>query len=249
MRLDYDYSDYRVLVTGAGDGIGRATAEAFHEAGAAVLAVDISPDGLDSLAKHGIKTLVQDVAAEDAPANIVSEAEGALGGLNVLVNNAGICPVAGLAETEDELWDAALNVNLRAMFRLSREALPLLAATPAGRIVNIASVSALMANEGMGAYTASKHGVAGFSKNLAIEVGKQGITVNYILPGAIVTGITRDLIETDTTFRDFWVEKSAAGRWGQPEDIARAILFLSSRDADFISGHGLAVDGGALVRA
>ncbi len=249
MRIDYDYSDYRVLVTGAGDGIGRATAEAFHEAGAAVLAVDLNPDGLESLGKHGINTLVQDVAAAEAPAKIVSEAEGVLGGLNVLINNAGICPVASLAETEDEMWDAALNVNLRAMFRLSREAIPLLAATPAGRIVNIASVSALMANEGMGAYTASKHGVAGFSKSLAIEVGKQGITVNYILPGAIVTGITRELVQSDAAFRDFWVEKSAAGRWGQPEDIARAILFLASRDADFISGHGLAVDGGALVRA
>lgn len=248
MRLDYDYSDYRVLVTGAGDGIGRATAEAFHEAGARVLAVDLNGEALESLASHGMKTLVQDVGSEDAPAKIISEAEGALGGLNVLVNNAGICPVGNLAETEDEVWDAALNVNLRAMFRLSREAIPLLAATPAGRIVNIASVSALMANEGMGAYTVSKHGVAGFSKSLAIEVGRQGITVNYILPGAIVTGITRDLIEVDTEFRDFWVEKSAAGRWGQPEDIARAILFLASTDADFISGHGLAVDGGALVR-
>jgi NAD(P)-dependent dehydrogenase (short-subunit alcohol dehydrogenase family) len=248
MQIQYDYSDYRVLVTGAGDGIGRATAEAFHEAGARVLAVDINGDGLESLGRHGIKTLVQDVGAEDAPAAIVSEAEGALGGLNVLVNNAGICPVASLQDTEDGTWDAAMNVNLRAMFRLSREAVPLLAATPAGRIVNIASVSALLANEGMGAYTVSKHGVAGFSKSLAIEVGRQGITVNYILPGAIVTGITRELVEADTEFRDFWIEKSAAGRWGQPEDIARAILFLASRDADFISGHGLAVDGGALVR-
>jgi NAD(P)-dependent dehydrogenase (short-subunit alcohol dehydrogenase family) len=248
MQIRYDYSDYRVLVTGAGDGIGRATAEAFHEAGARVLAVDINGDGLESLGKHGIKTLVQDVGAEDAPAAIISEAEGALGGLNVLVNNAGICPVASLQDTEDGVWDAAMNVNLRAMFRLSREAVPLLAATPAGRIVNIASVSALLANEGMGAYTVSKHGVAGFSKSLAIEVGREGITVNYILPGAIVTGITRELVEADEDFRNFWIEKSAAGRWGQPEDIARAILFLASRDADFISGHGLAVDGGALVR-
>lgn len=248
MQINYDYSDYRVLVTGAGDGIGRATAEAFHEAGARVLAVDISDAGLQSLAKHGIHTLVQDVAAADAPAAIVSEAEGVLGGLNVLVNNAGICPVGPLADTEDGVWDAVMDVNIKAMFRLSREAVPLLAATPAGRIVNIASVSALLANEGMGAYTVSKHGVAGFSKSLAIEVGRQGITVNYILPGAIVTGITRELVEADEDFRNFWIEKSAAGRWGQPEDIARAILFLASRDADFISGHGLAVDGGALVR-
>jgi NAD(P)-dependent dehydrogenase (short-subunit alcohol dehydrogenase family) len=248
MRIDYDYSDYRVLVTGAGDGIGRATAEAFHEAGARVLAVDLDAESLESLGRHGLKTMAQDVAVEDAPARIISEAEGVLGGLNVLVNNAGICPVASLQETEDVVWDQAMNVNLRAMFRLSREALPLLSATPAGRIVNIASVSALMANEGMGAYTVSKHGVAGFSKSLAIEVGKDGITVNYILPGAIVTGITRELVEADADFRNFWIEKSAAGRWGQPADIARAILFLASRDADFISGHGLAVDGGALVR-
>lgn len=248
MRIQYDYSDYRVLVTGAGDGIGRATAEAFHEAGARVLAVDLDSSALDHLAGRGFRTLVQDVAAEDAPARIISEAEGALGGLNVLVNNAGICPVASLEETEDAVWDQTMSVNLRAMFRLSREAVPLLAATPAGRIVNIASVSALLANEGMGAYTASKHGVAGFSKSLAVEVGKQGITVNYVLPGAIVTGITRELVQTDADFRNFWIEKSAAGRWGQPEDVARAILFLASRDADFISGHGLAVDGGALVR-
>ncbi len=248
MEIKYDYSDYRVLVTGAADGIGRATAEAFHAAGARVLAVDLNEEALATMEQHGMHTLVQDVAAEDAPARIISEAEGALNGLNVLVNNAGICPVASLEETEDAVWDQTMNVNLRAMFRLSREALPLLAASPAGRIVNIASVSALMANEGMGAYTVSKHGVAGFSKSLAIEVGKSGITVNYILPGAIVTGITRELVEADEDFRNFWVEKSAAGRWGQPEDIARAILFLASTDADFISGHGLAVDGGAIVR-
>jgi NAD(P)-dependent dehydrogenase (short-subunit alcohol dehydrogenase family) len=248
MEIKYDYSDYRVLVTGAADGIGRATAEAFHAAGARVLAVDLNAEALATMEQHGMHTLVQDVSAEDAPARIISEAEGALDGLNVLVNNAGICPVASLEDTEDGVWDQAMNVNLRAMFRLSREALPLLAASPAGRIVNIASVSALMANEGMGAYTVSKHGVAGFSKSLAVEVGKDGITVNYVLPGAIVTGITRELVEADQEFRDFWVNKSAAGRWGQPEDIARAILFLASRDADFISGHGLSVDGGAIVR-
>ena len=248
MQIQYDYSDYRVLVTGAADGIGRATTEAFHEAGARVLAVDVNEEGLASLAQHGVHTLVQDVAAETAPATIVAEAEGVLGGLDVLVNNAGICPAGGLHETEDAVWDQAMNVNLRAMFRLTREALTVLASAPAGRIVNIASVLALMASEGTGVYAATKHGVAGFSKSLALEVGKDGITVNYILPGAIVTGITRDLVEQDTDFRDFWVEKSAAGRWGQPLDIARAILFLASRDADFISGHGLAVDGGAIVR-
>lgn len=249
MKTSYDYSDYAVIVTGAADGIGRGTAEAFHAAGARVLAVDLNAEALGELASAGMETLVQDVTAEDAPSNIIATAVGTLGGLNVLVNNAGICPVASLADTDDGMWDQAINVNLRSMFRLSREALPLLGESGAGRIVNIASVSALQANEGMGAYTASKHGVAGFSKSLAIEVGKDGITVNYILPGAIVTGITRELRQADEDFRKFWEEKAASGRWGYPEDIAKAILFLASRDADFITGHGLSVDGGALVRA
>jgi NAD(P)-dependent dehydrogenase (short-subunit alcohol dehydrogenase family) len=140
-------------------------------------------------------------------------------------------------------------VNLRAMFRLSRAALPLLRESGRGRIVNIASISALLANEGMGAYTSSKHAVAGFSKSLAVEVGRDGITVNYIVPGAIVTGITRAAVEADAGFRDFWIGKSAVGRWGQPGDIANAVLFLASRAADFITGHGLVVDGGASIRA
>ncbi|MEM0954918.1 MAG: SDR family NAD(P)-dependent oxidoreductase [Pseudomonadota bacterium] len=245
----YDYSDYSVVVTGASDGIGRATALAFRAAGARVLAVDLNAAGLEDLAQQGIATLAQDVAANDAPQNILGAASAALDGIDVLVNNAGICPVAALADTDDATWDQALNVNVRAMFRLSREALPLLAASGHGRIVNIASVSAELANEGLGAYTASKHAVAGLSKSLAIEVGRQGTTVNYIQPGAIVTGITRDQVESSDEFRDFWANKSAVGRWGQPEDIARAILFLASRDADFITGQGLKVDGGAMARA
>ena len=87
------------------------------------------------------------------------------------------------------------------------------------------------------------------SKSLALEVGKDGTTVNYILPGAIITGITRNQVEQDPEFKAFWENKSAVGRWGQPEDIAKAIKFLASREADFITGHGLAVDGGAMARA
>ena len=133
------------------------------------------------------------------------------------------------------------------MFRLSRQAYPLLSASSAGRVINIASVSARFANQGMGAYTASKHAVAGLSKSLAAEWGANGITVNYILPGAIVTGISRDIRAADQEFREFWENKSPLGRWGQPEDIARGILFLASRDADFITRHGLAIDGGAMA--
>jgi NAD(P)-dependent dehydrogenase (short-subunit alcohol dehydrogenase family) len=238
------FAGSRVLVTGAADGIGAATVAAFLGEGARVLAVDVNPPRGDAPACR-FETL--DVTGADAPEQLVAAAERELGGLDVLVNNAGICEVAPLASTSDDTWDRVLDVNLRAMFRLSRTALPLLQQSEAGRVINIASVSARFANEGMGAYTASKHGVAGLSKSLAAEWGREGITVNYILPGAIVTGITRELRDADEAFRTFWENKSPLGRWGEPVDVARAILFLASRDADFITGHGLAVDGGAMA--
>ena len=248
MNIKHDFSKARVQVTGAADGIGRATAEAFLAAGAQVLAVDQSAAGLEPLAAMGMRTLTQDVSAADAPARIEALVAAA-GGLDVLVNNAGICPVARLEDTDDATWDRVMDVNLRAMFRLCRMALPWLRRAGAGRIVNIASISALLANEGMGAYTAAKHGVAGLSKNLAAETGRDGITVNYIIPGAIVTGITREAVAADAAFRDFWIAKSATGRWGQPQDIAHAILFLAAAESSFITGHGLVVDGGASAKA
>ncbi len=248
MSPSRDFHGRRVLVTGAGDGIGRATALAFRAAGASVMAVDVSATGLASLAEAGMQTRVVDVSAADAPSQIEAMITGA-GGLDVLVNNAGICPVSRLEDTTDEVWDRVLDVDLRAMFRLCRMALPWLRRSGAGRIVNIASISALLANEGMGAYTAAKHGVAGLSKSLAAETGADGITVNYIIPGAIVTGITREAVANDAAFRDFWIGKSAVGRWGQPEDIANAVLFLAAPESSFITGHGLVVDGGASIKA
>ena len=248
MSLQHDFKGSCVLVTGAADGIGRATAFAFRDAGATVIAVDNNAAGLGELAAAGMRVLAQDVSAADAPERIgalIAEA----GGLEVLVNNAGICPVARLEDTPDDVWDRVLDVDLRAMFRLCRMALSWLRRSGSGRIVNIASISALLANEGMGAYTAAKHGVAGLSKSLAAETGADGITVNYIIPGAIVTGITREAVANDASFRDVWVAKSAVGRWGEPQDIANAILFLAAPESSFITGHGLVVDGGASIKA
>jgi NAD(P)-dependent dehydrogenase (short-subunit alcohol dehydrogenase family) len=115
-----------------------------------------------------------------------------------------------------------------------------------GRIVNVGSVMSELSAPGMGAYTVSKHGVAGLTRTLALELGEHGITANYVQPGAIVTGITREVFENDGGFRDFWIQKSALKRLGQPQDVANAILFLASREAAFVTGHGLKVDGGAM---
>lgn len=240
----------RVVVTGAADGIGRATTELFLAEGAQVLAVDVSTALNGVYAGQAcVSTLQQDICEAGAADKIVAQASSDMGGLDILVNNAGICPPALLADTDEQSWQAIFDVNVKAMFSISQRALPLLKQSPYPRIINTASLSAVVANPMMGAYTASKHAVAGLSKTMALEWGEYGITVNYILPGAIVTGITRDIFAADQAFHDFWVNKAALKRLGQPEDVARGMLFLASDDAAFISGHGLVVDGGALSSA
>lgn len=242
------FEGVRCAVTGAADGIGRATARRLLDEGALVLACDI-----DEAVAHELPTadtVVLDVAAADAPAQLMAAAQERLGGLDVLINNAGIADGAPLEELTDALWRRVQAVNVEAVLRISRAAVPLLrSAAAAGRparIVNVGSVMSERAAPGMAAYTASKHAVAGLSKALALELGPLGITVNYVQPGAIVTGITRPVFEADPAFRDFWTAKAALGRLGQPEDIAAAIAFLASPDAAFVTGHGLVVDGGAM---
>ena len=232
------------VVTGAADGIGRATALKLSAEGAKVLGCDLNAAGLADLEIHS--TLQLDVTSDSAAADLLAAASDQLGGLDVLVNNAGISRGAPIEALAEETWNEVLEVNLASVFRLSRAAIPLLKTSGHGRIVNIGSVMSDLSSPGMAAYTVSKHGVAGLTKTLALELGEFGITANYIRPGAIVTGITREVFAADEDFRSFWEQKSALKRLGQPEDIANAIAFLASDEAAFITGHGLLVDGGAL---
>lgn len=238
----------RAVVTGGDTGIGEAIARVFAQHGASVLAVDTAQSGIESryASVKNVTGAVMDVADEDSPAQLLVLIEEHLGGVDVLVNNAGVSDIASVEHMQDEMWDHIMAVNLRAVFRLSRTCIPQLRKSPAGRIINLGSVFSMFGSEGLSAYVATKHAVAGLTKSMAAELGNSGITVNYIQPGAIMTDMTRELFRTQPEVRDYWIRKSAAKRLGEPLDVAKVALFLASDDAAFVSGTGIVVDGGAV---
>ena len=238
-----------VLVTGAASGMGRATAELFADEGAKVIVTDLTLESAEPVAA-GIreagceaKAWALDVGDPEAIARVVAEVASEMGGLDVLVNNAGISTSA-LVESED--YDAALqksyDVMLTAHARLVRHALPHLKQSGEGRVINIASTEGLGASRGAGPYTVAKHGVIGLTRSLAIELGAHGITVNCICPGAILTPLLHrghpDLMADRLSKAQPWPET------GLGEHIAGAALFLASEDARFVTGVSLPVDGG-----
>ena len=234
------------IVTGAASGIGRASAELFAAEGARVLAVDLPGTELVFEGSE-IIAFEADVAAEDAPKDIVKAALGAFGRLDILYNNAGIGASVLAQEMTDEAWDRIQAVDLRAVFRLTREAIPHLIASPAGRIISTASVMAEFTDYGLSAYCAAKAGVVGLTRTLALELGKHGVTANAILPGAIRTGMTQRNF-SDPKIADIWARKSVLRRLGEPIDIARLALFLASDEGAFVTGQAIAADGGLTLR-
>jgi len=164
------------------------------------------------------------------------------------MNNAGIAFNAPVETMSDDIWERTLAINLTAHMRLCRRAIPKLKESSAGRIINVASVMAEGTDFGLAAYCASKAGVAGLTRTLALELGRSGITANFIEPGAIATGMTTPLWNARPDVAEIWAKKSALRRLGQPIDIARAALFLASDDGGFVTGHGLVVDGGLMLR-
>lgn len=241
------------IVTGAASGIGLATVQLFVQEGATVLAVDRPGSAIMSVFVDdaAVQPLEQDVTAAGAANVIVEAALRAFGGLDILFNNAGVSDYTLAEAVTDSQWDFAFAVNTRAVFALCREAIPHLRqraqATGRARIINTASVMADRTDIGLSAYTASKHAVAGLSKALALELGKWQITVNYLLPGAIYTGMTKESFDRDA-IRKAWEKKAALRRLGMPIDMARAVLLLACDEADFITGHGLVADGGLTLR-
>lgn len=246
--MKLDLNGRVAIVTGAANGIGKAIVESYVQHGAKVLAVDVNAGDLEgAFPTHGnIERMVCDLTDDSAPTDIVARAHEAFDQIDILVNNAGVC-VAGEFETlTDEQFDTIMSVNVRSIFRLTREALPDLKKSGSGRVINLGSIMSDLGGPALSIYGASKHAVAGLTKGMAVDLGQFGITANFLQPGCIITKLSEPFID-DPEFRSYWENKAPVGRLGEPSDVANAALFLASEAAQFVSGSGVNVDGGAIV--
>ena len=245
------------IVTGASGGMGRAVALAFAAAGASVVAADLTEDAgretVEQIGQEGgravfVRTDVSDAAAVEA---LVGRATSDFGRLDCAVNAAAIEGERGpLHEVEDEVFDRIIAVNLRSIFLcMKHEIVAMLAGGRGGAIVNIASTNSFRPQPHQSAYTASKHGVLGMTRNAAVDYGAEGIRINAICPGAIDTPMLRAAMERRGRKPEEVAGRlSLLGRFGQPDEIAQACLWLCSEESSFTTGHALAVDGGYLAR-
>lgn len=247
----YDFTGKRVLITGASRGIGRRTAEGFLSAGAAVVLTDINMAGAEELAAEydpaGERTLCMklDVSVEQNVTDVVARAEKELGGIDILVNVAGILKHRPIEELTLADFTSVVDVNLVGTFLMCRETVKVMKKIGGGKIVNIASLGGVTGRPGVGVnYAASKAGVSGLSKCLAREVGKDNIYVNAINPGPILTELTKQVPEEVFTI---WNAGRAVEKNGLPEDVAELVLFLASDQSDWITGESLNINGGIYI--
>jgi 3-oxoacyl-[acyl-carrier protein] reductase len=243
----FSLASKHALITGASGGIGAAIAKALHGQGATVALSGTRQEALDKLAAElGARTHVLpcNLADAAATAELVRRAEAAMGAVDILVNNAGLNRDGLMLRMKDEDWQAVIDVDLTAAFRLSRAAIKGMVKRRWGRIVNVTSIVGAIGNPGQANYAAAKAGLAGMTKALAQEMASRGITANCVAPGFIDTTMTSALTEEQ---RAKLAAKIPAEKFGTPADVAAAVVFLASDEAAYVTGQTLHVNGGMVM--
>ena len=238
-----DLKNKNIIITGASGGIGNSIVEKLNEVGANVLASGTKIEKLEELKNrfNKIKISKFDISQSDKIEDFIEDASKELGGLDCIINNAGITQDNLAIRMSIEEWKKVIEVNLTSTFLMSKFAIKKMLKNRKGKIVNITSVVGHTGNLGQANYTASKAGIVAMSKSLAIEYSKKNININCISPGFIKTAMTDKL---DDKFKEAIISKIPSARLGEPEDIANAVLFLASTQSDYINGETLHVNGG-----
>lgn len=258
MRAGARFEGNAVIVTGAGSGIGRAIAVRFAEEGARVAVNDLAPESAERVAGEirsaggDAVAVAGDVGDEDDARSIVASASEAFGRLDVLVNNAAAFVYGSVEEAGAGEWAEAFRVNVSGAALMSKYAMPLLAASGAGAIVNISSVGAIMGSAGMTPYGTSKAAMLGLTRCLAVEAAPLGVRVNAVCPGCFWTPALERLMDSLHFDRvkgeEVWGEAMLLKRFAEPEELAASVAFLASREASYITGTHLVVDGGITTK-
>lgn len=251
MANPFDLSGKVALVTGANTGIGQGIAVALAAAGADIAAAGRSAPvetqkAVEALGRRFV-SISADFGSTAPVARVVSDTVAALGGIDILVNNAGVIRRADSIDFSEDDWDAVMNTNLKTVFFLTQAVAKVMLAKGGGKVINIASLLSFQGGIRVPSYTASKSGLAGLTKILANEWAARGINVNAIAPGYFDTNNT-EALRADANRNRSILERIPAGRWGQPDDIGGAAVFLASAASDYVHGVTLPVDGGWLAR-
>ncbi|HUK76163.1 MAG TPA: SDR family oxidoreductase [Thermoleophilia bacterium] len=240
------------IVTGGNTGLGRAFALALAKAGANVLVPSVVDDdgatgALIEAEGARYEFLKADITEAGVPASIVDRCVERFGSLDILVNSAGVCPLAEVLDFGRAQWDATVAVNLTAAFEMSHEAARHMIPRRSGKMINICSVFTFLGGQWSPAYAATKHGIAGLTRAYCDELAQHNVQVNGIAPGYYATEITRQT-RSDPVTNQRVLDHIPTGRWGDPADLMGAVVFLASRASDYVNGQILLVDGGYLVR-